>query len=122
MPVTLVSTSLATVAIDTFMTELSKFIRNWPAARVNRTIVVPCPALPTAAPAFTLPASSRPGPVRAFRPRDHASLRDGPPAGRGRRAPEPRDHQSGTGAPALGRRQLSGPFVGFEASGSDHFG
>ena len=38
IPVTVVPTSWATVAIDTFMTELSRTIRNWPAARVTRTI------------------------------------------------------------------------------------
>src|SRR6185437_5154334 len=37
MPVTVVPTSLATVAIDTFITELSSVIRNWPAARVSST-------------------------------------------------------------------------------------
>src|SRR5215217_7398113 len=38
MPVTVVPTSLATVAMDTFITELSSVIRNWPAASVIRTI------------------------------------------------------------------------------------
>src|SRR3954467_8820900 len=37
MPVTVVPTSLATVAIDTFITELSSVIRNCPAASVIRT-------------------------------------------------------------------------------------
>ena len=37
MPVTVVPRSSATVAIETFMTELSSVIRNWPAANVNRT-------------------------------------------------------------------------------------
>jgi hypothetical protein len=37
IPVTVVPTSLATVAIDTFMTELSSVITNWPAARVINT-------------------------------------------------------------------------------------
>src|SRR5262245_37635673 len=41
MPVTVVPTSLATVAIDTFMTEVSSVIRNWPAASVKRTSVAP---------------------------------------------------------------------------------
>src|SRR5512132_4672230 len=41
MPVTVVPTSLATVAMDTFMTELSRVIRNCPAARVSRTSPVP---------------------------------------------------------------------------------
>ena len=37
IPTTVVPTSLATVAIDTFMTELSSIIRNWPAHSVTRT-------------------------------------------------------------------------------------
>ena len=37
MPVTVVPTSFATVAIETFITELSSVIRNWPAASVRRT-------------------------------------------------------------------------------------
>ena len=41
MPVTVVPTSLATVAIDTFMTELSRVIRNCPEAKVPRTSPVP---------------------------------------------------------------------------------
>src|SRR5215211_8605069 len=41
IPVTVVPTSLATVAMDTFMTELSRVIRNCPAARVSRTNPVP---------------------------------------------------------------------------------
>ena len=41
IPVTVESTSLATVAIDTFITELSSVIRNWPAASVNSTIPDP---------------------------------------------------------------------------------
>ena len=38
MPVTSVPTSSATVAIETFMTELSSVIRNCAAARVVRTV------------------------------------------------------------------------------------
>src|SRR5215204_2594489 len=41
IPVTVVPTSLATVAIDTFMTELSSVIRNCPDASVRRTSVAP---------------------------------------------------------------------------------
>jgi len=41
IPVTLVPTSFATVAIETFMTELSRTIRNWPAASVSKTSVAP---------------------------------------------------------------------------------
>ncbi len=37
IPVTLVPTSFATVAIDTFITELSSIIRNWPAHSVSST-------------------------------------------------------------------------------------
>src|SRR3954470_12387116 len=36
IPVTVVPTSFATVAIDTFMTELSSVMTNWPEASVNR--------------------------------------------------------------------------------------
>ena len=46
MPVTVVPTSLATVAIDTFITELSSVMRNWPAASVSSTM----PAAPAACP------------------------------------------------------------------------
>src|SRR5512132_1747330 len=41
IPVTVVPTSLATVAIDTFITELSRVIRNCPAASVTRTRPAP---------------------------------------------------------------------------------
>src|SRR5436190_2900815 len=37
MPVTVVPTSFATVAIDTFITDVSSIIRNWPAHSVRRT-------------------------------------------------------------------------------------
>ena len=47
IPVTVEPTSLATVAIDTFMTELSRVIRNCPAANVISTM--------PAAPALSLP-------------------------------------------------------------------
>src|SRR3954470_13686766 len=40
IPVTVVPTSSATVAIDTFITELSRVIRNWPEASVKRTRLV----------------------------------------------------------------------------------
>ena len=53
IPVTVVPTSLATVAIDTFMTELSSVIRNWAEASVSSTIPVPA-----AAPSPTRPASA----------------------------------------------------------------
>ena len=38
IPVTLVPRSSATVAIDTFITELSSAIRNWPAASASNTV------------------------------------------------------------------------------------
>jgi hypothetical protein len=41
IPVTVVPTSFATVAIETFMTELSSVIRNCPAASVRRTSMEP---------------------------------------------------------------------------------
>src|SRR5262245_57216251 len=41
MPVTVVPTSLATSSIETFMTDVSSVIRNWPAASVSRTIWLP---------------------------------------------------------------------------------
>src|SRR5262245_14110126 len=44
MPVTSVPTSSATVAIATFITEVSSVIRNWPAASVRRTRVAPAAA------------------------------------------------------------------------------
>ncbi len=51
MPVTVVPRSSATVAIDTFMTELSSAIRNWPDARVSRiapeAVATSAPRAPT---------------------------------------------------------------------------
>ncbi len=41
IPVTVVPTSFATVAIETFITELSSVIRNWPDASVSSTRVAP---------------------------------------------------------------------------------
>ena len=40
IPVTVVPTSLATVAMETFMTELSRVMRNWADASVSSTM---CP-------------------------------------------------------------------------------
>src|SRR5438067_11419917 len=51
MPVTVVPTSFATVAIDTFITELSRVIRNCPVASVSSTIAAPLARAPGAAPA-----------------------------------------------------------------------
>src|ERR1700693_1576709 len=45
IPVTVVPTSFATVAIDTFMTELSRVMRNCAEARVSRTSPVPFAAV-----------------------------------------------------------------------------
>src|SRR6185437_9469273 len=45
IPVTVVPTSCATVAIDTFITELSSVMRNWPAASVSRTMPAPFAAV-----------------------------------------------------------------------------
>ena len=44
MPVIVVPRSLATVAMDTFITELSRVMRNWPAASVGRTRPAPVAA------------------------------------------------------------------------------
>src|SRR4051794_37123700 len=44
MPVTSVPTSSATVAIATFITDVSRVIRNWPAASVTSTSVAPAEA------------------------------------------------------------------------------
>ncbi len=41
MPVTVVSRSSATVAMETFITELSRAIRNWPAHSVRSTTPAP---------------------------------------------------------------------------------
>ena len=51
IPVTVVPTSLATVAIDTFMTELSSVIRNCAEASVSKTIPLAACARPAAPPA-----------------------------------------------------------------------
>ena len=48
MPVTVVPTSSATVAIETFMTELSSAMMNWPVASTKRT--KPADAAATALP------------------------------------------------------------------------
>ena len=53
-PVTVVPTSSATWAIDTFMTELSSVIRNCPAARVIRTMPAPAARACVVSPALTI--------------------------------------------------------------------
>ena len=45
IPVTVVPTSSATVAIDTFMTDVSRIIRNWAAASVSSTDWAPLAVL-----------------------------------------------------------------------------
>ena len=71
MPVTVVPRSLATVAIETFMTELSSVMRNCAAARVSRTkpaaaatalclVIVP-PRLVTGEPHLALASASYTG-------------------------------------------------------------
>src|ERR1700710_1793224 len=72
IPVTVVPTSLATVAIETFMTELSSIIRNCPAQRVIR--IRPAAPAPALRAIFKLPRSRR---ARSRSPR---------PAPRGRRS------------------------------------
>src|SRR4029453_9489373 len=83
MPVTVVPTSLATVAIDTFMTELSRVIRNCPAARVSRTSPVP---LAGASGARVLTASASIS-SQPHRPQSWAAAEE--------RASPPRDEQPG---------------------------
>ena len=58
IPVTVVPTSLATVAIDTFMTELSSVIRNCAEASVTSTIPVPAAARSLARPTAASPLSA----------------------------------------------------------------
>ncbi len=57
MPVTVVPTSSATVAIDTFITEESSVIRNCAVASVSSTVVEALPAVPRAVPVPTTPSS-----------------------------------------------------------------
>jgi hypothetical protein len=54
IPATVVPTSLATVAIDTFMTELSRVIRNCPAASVVSTSPLPFRTAASVAWVFTV--------------------------------------------------------------------
>src|SRR5271170_3315861 len=56
IPVTVVPTSSATVAIETFITELSSAIRNCPAASVSRITWAPAAAVFVAVEPFTAPA------------------------------------------------------------------
>src|SRR5215213_7289501 len=58
IPVTVVSRSLATVAIAVFITVVSSAITNWPAASVARTT----PVAPAARPAFVIDAAPPDGP------------------------------------------------------------
>src|SRR5262245_54287451 len=56
MPVTSVPTSWATVAIDTFITDVSSVMRNCPAARVSRMVPPAAPARPPACPGAAMSA------------------------------------------------------------------
>ena len=56
IPVTVVPTSSATVAIETFITELSSAIRNWPAASVSKITWAPAAAVFVTVEPFTCPA------------------------------------------------------------------
>src|SRR3954453_20117873 len=58
IPVTVVSRSLATVAIAVFMTVVSSAITNWPAASVARTT----PVAPATRPDFVIDAAPPDGP------------------------------------------------------------
>src|SRR5437667_250050 len=87
MPVTVVPTSSATVAIDTFMTELSSVIRNWPVASVTRTSVAPSAAVDRPAPGDETAASTS--------PRAGVRLRHSSPCDRLRRHGRLRAEQAG---------------------------
>jgi hypothetical protein len=65
MPVTVVPRSLATLAMDTFITELSRVIRNWPVASVASTMPPPARAVAV----FTPPIVDTAGVPRAGLPR-----------------------------------------------------
>src|SRR5215210_6870590 len=134
MPVTVVPTSFATVAIETFITELSSVIRNWPAARVRRTSVAPAARADDAGSALSIRRVStrRPGrgpgsplpepgppeheaqgsPDRRERGRDgerraEDGERDGEGDGKGEREDRPRarqDEECGQPNAAAGRR------------------
>ncbi len=77
IPVTVVPTSLATVAMETFMTELSRVMRNCAAASVSRTTCPPEEGRGTDAPVLVTSALLRSGGVlggdegRDPRPRGH---------------------------------------------------
>src|SRR5215203_2382459 len=74
MPVTVVSRSLATVAIAVFITVVSSAITNWPAASVVRTT----PVAPAARPDVVMDAAPPDGPAVYgwLGPRFHATGRD----------------------------------------------
>ena len=84
-PVTVVPTSLATVAIDTFITELSRIIRNCPADSVSKAI--PALLVRSPLPLFTSGCSAPAISVFQHSPVRQASLALGqgsPPKLRGR--------------------------------------
>src|SRR5215470_19896892 len=93
MPVTVVFTSFATVAIETFITDVSSVIRNWPAASVSRMTDAPLAFADAGAAAVALtrePGRPRREPARAPGPAASGASRAGrrllrPP----RRAPRP---------------------------------
>src|SRR3954449_2120894 len=67
MPVTVVPTSSATVAIDTFMTDESRIITNCAAASVTRTAFAAAAAAPSGAAAVELlTVSPRVSPVEPY--------------------------------------------------------
>src|SRR5215211_1925558 len=102
IPVTVVPTSFATVAIETFITELSSVIRNWPAASVARTSIAPAARADGAAAAeraltrTRLAATSDSPPARSSFPRRAAQLR-------------PRSRPSERASQARARRSSSVP-------------
>src|SRR5262245_64668540 len=73
IPVTVVPTSSATVAIDTFITELSNVIKNWPAANVTNTVPAPRAVTPTT-PRCTTPGRYRDQPTPRANPHPQPHL------------------------------------------------
>src|SRR3954453_8751200 len=108
IPVTVVPRSSATVAIDTFMTELSRAMRNCPEASVTRT--APCEAVARAddvdcAGAAAISAPPPPGRVVLRSPSPHRLLLRQP------RPPRPvagRPATDGTGLPTFPDRPVRG--------------
>src|SRR5215471_11935180 len=103
IPVTVVPTSLATVAIDTFMTELSSVIRNCADASVSSTIPAPA-ATPAAA---SLTCSSCPSPMSASLSTWLAESNRPEPAGTSPRTDDPRKHTARDGGSCGGVRYVA---------------